>query len=222
MIHEAAPYIPLVTVLICSRNRRERLARAIECYREQDYPHRELVVMEDGDDSNCDLLVGIRNSRYFWYEAKNLSAKRNAGISVSAGTFLCHFDDDDWQGPHRVSDQVSMFQEYPATEVAGYGHCYWWDEVRKCASLYKGPPWGASLLYRREYLLRHPWDESIEAVEDTPFLHGARLVEKAAGENMVAVMHDGNWQCQYTPEFWPVVPFEELPQGFRKTLEVTA
>ena len=210
--------IPLVSVLICTRNRRDRVRRVIRNYVAQDYPNKELVLVDDGDDLVSDLLENLPDATYLYRPSKNLSEKRNHGIEAATGEYICHFDDDDWHGPNRLSDQVRMIEDSHA-DIVGYSHCYWWDEVRNVASHYMGPMWGATMLYRTEFALDHPWDESISLAEDAPFTRNAVLHEKPAGENMVAVMHAGNWQRQYSTNFWPIVPFEKLPIRFREELE---
>ena len=46
---------PLVTCLCLTRNRRGFLPRAIECFVAQTYEERELLIVDDGDDSIADL-----------------------------------------------------------------------------------------------------------------------------------------------------------------------
>lgn len=211
---------PLVTVLMCTRDRRPRVIEALACYKAQDYANLELVVVDDGADRVDDLLENIPNATYLYYPAPNLSAKRNAGITLAAhGAFVCHFDDDDWSAPDRISHQVALLLANPKLQVVGYDTCYWWDEVRNCASQYRGSIWGATLCYRKSYAEANPWDESRALAEDGPFISLARTEGLTLGldaaHRMVAVMHDGNARRGYDPHFWPIIPTADLPQGFR-------
>src|SRR5262249_4001230 len=45
---------PLVSVILTTRDRPRFLAVALACYRRQTYPHRELIVVDDGDDFPAD------------------------------------------------------------------------------------------------------------------------------------------------------------------------
>jgi glycosyltransferase involved in cell wall biosynthesis len=173
-----------------------------------------LVVVEDGEENVRDLLSGTP-STYLRIPSKNLAAKRNSGIHFASGEYICHFDSDDWSGPLRVQDQMDFLLDHPSCDLTGYGETYWWDEVAGRASIYKGPMWGATLLYRRAFALAHPFPEDCERAEDTPFLLRASRCEQA-GEHFVAIMHAGNQRIHGTTDFWPLVDYEDLPLQFRQ------
>ncbi|MBP3960494.1 glycosyltransferase [Gemmata sp. G18] len=48
----------LVSCIMPTRNRRVRSARALHNFLAQDYPNKELVVIDDGTDSVADLVAG--------------------------------------------------------------------------------------------------------------------------------------------------------------------
>ena len=211
--------IPLVSVLLCQRNCRELASTlAIPSYLQQDYPNLELVVVEDGTESILDLVEDIPNLVYLQHPADNLSQKRNAGIRSAHGEIIVHLDADDWSGPHRVSDQVEMLRANPEAQIAGYGKALWFDFVTGKASHYRGSPWGASIAYRREYALAHPWNETVSLAEDGPFINGTPCVSKDGAQNFVATLHTKNARRAAVgmPDFWPFVDLRQLPEGFRR------
>jgi len=217
-------YFPLVSVLLCHHNLRHMVKIAINSYLTQEYVNKELVVIDDGDEPISDLVQGIENCRYHFIPSKNLSQKRNAGCQASVGEFVIHFDADDWSGPLRIRDQVKALDN--GAQVAGYAQALWYDFVEKRASYYKGCVWGASLIYRRSYVLTHPWDESCPFAEDGPFLSLARekdsVVSTDGKQNLVATMHSRNAHRAAVGlnDLWPYVGLDSLPEGFRKAAGV--
>jgi len=209
---------PLVTVTIPTINRRDLFKRALDCYRNQTYSNLELIVIES-ESRNIDLLGGLPRCRYTRGNFRNLAQKRNYAAKIASGEFICHFDDDDWSGPNRISDQLDMFSRFGG-DIVGYNKVYWWDSVRKVASHYRGSIWGASIMYRREYALKNPFDESVYLAEDCKFINSGSTSAQSAEEHMVCTMHSENAVRNYHEVFWPIVPFKVLPEAFRKTLEI--
>ena len=212
--------LPLVTVLLCHHRLRHMVQMAIDSYLSQDYENRELLVVDDGPESIGDLVKDIPRCLYINHPAKNLSEKRNVGAREARGEFIVNFDADDWSGPHRITDQVEMMQRN-SSQIGGYGKAFWYDFVYKKSSYYQGFLWGASMIYRRDYALAHPWDETCSIAEDQRFLGPARerksVVACAGDENFVATMHDRNvHRPAGTSSLWPFVAVETLPEGFRK------
>ena len=78
-------------------DRRRFVGRAIRYFLEQDYPNRELVVVDDGADSVADLIPAddarIRYVRLS--EHHTIGAKRNLGCGQARGELIVHWDDDD-------------------------------------------------------------------------------------------------------------------------------
>lgn len=201
---------------------RSMVGIALDSYISQDYENKELIVIDDGDDLIFDLACVIPNCRYIHHSAMNLSSKRNLGCKAAKGEYVVHFDADDWSGPPRIADQVELMKANPTKEAGGYGQSFWYDFVHRKASYYHGSAWGATLIYRRDYALAHPWDESCSFAEDSLFLRHARehetLICSDGKENFVATMHSQNahrWHAG-TSQGWPYVDIETLPEGFRK------
>ena len=215
---------PLVSCLLCTHNARDLVTMlALASYLQQNYENRELVIIDDGSDRIADLIEDIPAVTYIGLgqDASSLSQKRNIGCRAASGELICHFDSDDWSGSRRVSDQVAMMQQ-PGAMLGGYSKAFWYDFVNKRASCYSGSIWGASMIYRTEYALAHPWDEKVTNAEDGPFQNSAReqntIVSTDGGQSFVATMHSRNARraAVGTPGFWPFVDLKELPDGFRK------
>lgn len=115
---KVANKIPFVSCLCPTADRRHILRRAIECFRWQSYAsnHRELVILDDGEDRVEDVVTtfgsGLSSIRYVSEGAKELLGhKRNRLVELARGDILLLWDDDDWHGPDRVLAQVNALQE---------------------------------------------------------------------------------------------------------------
>jgi glycosyltransferase involved in cell wall biosynthesis/predicted O-methyltransferase YrrM len=114
---EALPYIvvegrPLVSCIMPTRDRRSLAAHAVECFARQDYPARELIVVDDG----CvPAASSIRRDPRVQYRrldlAATIGAKRNLGCELARGEIFVNWDDDDWHAPGRITRQVNALIE---------------------------------------------------------------------------------------------------------------
>jgi glycosyltransferase involved in cell wall biosynthesis len=190
---------PLVSCVMPTRDRRAFVGQAIWYFLRQDYPQRELVVVDDGVDAIADLLPADPRIRYIRLApGSTLGAKRNAGCAASQGTLVAHWDDDDWQAPGRLRAQVHALLE-SGTDVCGAGSLLHYRLQSGDAWLYRGPataqPWLAActLLYRRDAWAAQPFAEEPEAARRPPVflqrLPAAQLRVIADSTLCVALIH---------------------------------
>jgi len=95
---------PLVSCIMPTHDRRPFVGRAIEHFLRQDYPHRELIIVDDGADAVRDLVPDLGSEtpriRYLRLESRRtLGAKRNLAGREAQGEVIVHWDDDDWMAP---------------------------------------------------------------------------------------------------------------------------
>lgn len=89
---------PLVSVIVPTFNRPERLQRAIKSILDQTYQNFEVIVVND---AGCDVepLISSYRSvrvRYIFHETnKGLAAARNTALRVAEGSLIAYLDDDD-------------------------------------------------------------------------------------------------------------------------------
>jgi len=100
---------PSVSCVMPTYNRRSFAARAIRFFGQQDYPDRELVILDDGEDLIEDLVPDDDPCiRYVRLEDRaTIGRKRQLACEIAAGEVLVQWDDDDWFGPTRLSRQVA-------------------------------------------------------------------------------------------------------------------
>src|SRR5260370_37829397 len=94
---------PLISCIMPTANRRHFVPQALRYFLAQDYPHKELLILDDGSDSVADLVPDDSQIRYTRLTGqRTLGAKRNECVEASRGEIIIHWDDDDWQAPHRI------------------------------------------------------------------------------------------------------------------------
>jgi len=181
-------------------NRRRFVPLAIQNFLQQDYPNRELVILDDGKDSVADLSPADPRVKYMRStHRQTVGAKRNQCIRASQGDLIVHWDDDDWVAPHRIRYQVeAMLRE--GTEVCGLRQMLFHDLSTSQTWLYTYPPnlrtWlvGGSLLYTRSFWQRSPFPD-VQVGEDSRFLwkqtHG-KLAVLPDYRFYVAMIHPEN------------------------------
>jgi glycosyltransferase involved in cell wall biosynthesis len=109
--------LPLVSVIMTTRDRPRLLPFALECYRQQTYPGRELIVVDDGStfpaDETAIAAVGGRVIRV--PEGTPLGTKLNRGSSDARGVLCQKWDDDDWYAPQFLDVMVDAYLRHNAT-----------------------------------------------------------------------------------------------------------
>lgn len=115
----------LVSAVLCTCSGRERLARnAVEQFREQTYQNKELVVVNQGEK----FLVGDSDpliTEVMVPRGLTNGEMRNIGDGIADGAYIIRFDDDDFWGADRISDQMEAVSEtgFPASSYTSYV-CY--------------------------------------------------------------------------------------------------
>lgn len=167
--------LPLVSCIMPTANRRTFVPQAIRYFLRQDYPKKELVILDDGEDSVADLIPADPRIRYLRETRRcTIGAKRNALCEEARGELIAHWDDDDWHAPHRLSYQAEALQQEGA-QVNGLRQMLFHDCRSHETWLYEYPamrrPWlaGGSLLYRRALWQQAPFPD-VRVGEDTRFI----------------------------------------------------
>lgn len=112
---------PLITIGITCYNAESTILRAIEGALHQDYPHFEILVVDDcSKDSSFDILkeCAARTTdkiRVFQnVENKGVAGTRNRILQEARGDYIAFFDDDDDCSTSRLSVQYNRIQSYEA------------------------------------------------------------------------------------------------------------
>lgn len=105
---------PLVSILINNFNYGRFVADAIESALKQSYPHREIIVVDDGSTDNSREIIsayGTRIKAIFKNNGGQASAF-NTGFANSRGEIICLLDSDDVFLPQKVQEVVSALRNH--------------------------------------------------------------------------------------------------------------
>ena len=104
---------PLVSCVMPTFNRRHFVPQAIHYFLRQDYPHKELIIIDDGDEPVSDLIPDDDRIRYLPLDERNtVGMKRNLGCQAANGPLIALWDDDVWQDSWRLSYQVAALIQH--------------------------------------------------------------------------------------------------------------
>jgi glycosyltransferase involved in cell wall biosynthesis len=218
----------LVSAIMPTRGRAEWAAEALNCFREQTYPARELIILDDEEDPSFPGGAPGKDGPelVFYFRCRfhpNIPTKRNRCCQQAKGDVICHWDSDDWSAADRIEDQMARLQS-SGKAVAGYHSMLFFDETTGLAWHYAGAAnyaIGSSLAYRKSWWAAHPFDENLKLGEDNAFVYAARgsdqLTVAAAESRMVARIHAGNsYPKHVTDSPYRAAPLEQLPPAFRR------
>ncbi len=132
------PNGPLVSCLMVSRGRLSPARHAIECFRNQTYPLRELVVLDDNPASELAGYLAdlddpkIRHIRIPDIKTR-LGSLRNRARAEARGELVCQWDDDDLYDARRLAWQVEALLTSRAQACFLHRWTLWWPQERRIA-----------------------------------------------------------------------------------------
>ena len=174
---------PIVSAIMPTYNRRDFARQAIAYFNRQDYPAsaRELIVVDDGEQSVNNLAAGVENVRYFRLDRR----------APSIGTYQTQFrlrpgssEKPSFTGtmttgkrtpPHHRANRRAL-----GTDVCGLANVLYFEPARRAweyRHLHKHCAWvsGNSMCYRKAF-----WERTISDInvgEDARFLWSGRQMQ---------------------------------------------
>jgi len=187
---------PLVSCVMPTADRRSFVAQSIWYFLRQDYGSRELVVVDDGDESVAALIPEDERIRYVRVEGRRpLGEKLNLGCGLARGDLIAHWDDDDWIAPDRLSRQVAALESGRA-DACGLGELLTYRlETGEAWVQPNEPVAPGTLVYGKDVWRRRPFPESgapsdAELARSLAARHIQRLDD--AAQVYIALIHAGN------------------------------
>ncbi|MBO6524549.1 MAG: glycosyltransferase family 2 protein [Balneolaceae bacterium] len=112
---------PKVSCLMVTANRKNLAKRAVECFRNQSYTNKELVVVDDGIEDYAPLFKGLPADQIKYVKLEKepdfvLGKLRNRSLEEASGDYLVQWDDDDWYHKDRIKIQAQILDQ-------GYDAC---------------------------------------------------------------------------------------------------
>lgn len=204
---------PPVSCIMPTYNRRGFVPLALRSFLAQDYPRKELIVVDDGDAPVGDLVEGLPGVRYLRLGGRaTIGAKRNLACGLAEGQIIAHWDDDDWYAPDRLRYQVRPLLAGEADITGLYnsfvlelpGGAFWTTQPQLHRRMFVGDVHGGTLVYRRELVdegINYP---EINLAEDAWLLHtavgrGKRLLRLPNPGLFVYVRHGRNAWGEFAP-----------------------
>lgn len=198
-------------ILPTTSQRRHWIPLAIELFKAQGFPDRELII--GGDVGILDapgIAQGIMYDpkiRFIEVANLNIGAKRNALNRFARGEWIAHWDDDDWYAPWRLLAQMTALKSTGALLAANRSLVFY-DVPRGQFWCYQMLPSTAggicsTMIYHRSIWERHPFPD-LKTGEDTQWCDAHRTEAIAPSiEVCIASSHDGN-TCKriYEPPCW--------------------
>lgn len=114
--------VDLISVIVPVYNVATYLPQCLESILTQDYPHLEVILINDGSTDSSGAICddyAIQDSRIRVIHQKNsgAAAAKNAGLRVATGTYLSFVDSDDFLEPNAYSHMIDLMKQYNADVV---------------------------------------------------------------------------------------------------------
>lgn len=148
--------LPLISCMMVTKNRFEQAKVAIQCFQNQTYLNKELIIVDDDESerlSNYVNQLADQNIHYLHLkpENKTLGELRNLALANTTGSYVCQWDDDDLMHPLRLELQMAALQTYGADACFLQRWLMWWVSSRRLA-ISRNRIWEGSMLCRKEKL----------------------------------------------------------------------
>lgn len=204
---------PLVSCIMPTYNRRSFVPQALQNFLCQDYPNRELIIVDDGADAIEDLTQNLPGVRYVRLSSRiSIGAKRNLACQRAQGKIIAHWDDDDWYSSDRLRYQVLPILAGKA-DLTGLENAFvmvlptgefWTTKPQLHAQLFVGNVHGGTLVYHKELFEQGLRYAETNLGEDAYLLHyavkrGKRLLRLSNPGVFVYVRHGSNAWREFAP-----------------------
>jgi hypothetical protein len=206
--------LPDVSIVTLTKDRRNFMPLAKYCYLLQTYPEdkMEWVIVDDGEDSIEDTLIGVPNVTYVRCEpGMTIGQKRNLGVSKALYDTIVICDDDDVYPENTVLHRVAMTMKEPVKECGFCTTipCY---DITKYSSFMNVPPMTlpmsqrvseATLIFTRKFWEDRKFEDTTNIAEGDAFIRGREQMcrELSPQEVIVSLTHPKNLSSRKIPDF---------------------
>jgi hypothetical protein len=204
--------LPDVSILCITKDRRVFMPLLKYSYMIQSYPEDklELVIVDDGEDSIEDTLIGVPNVKYVRCDTGlTISQKRNLAVQNAMYDILVMMDDDDVYPNNSVLQRTAMMLMEPKKDCSFCTTipCY---DITKFASFMNVPPNNltmservseATLVFTRKFWEERHFDDSVHIGEGNAFIRGREQMcrEISPQEVIVSLIHPKNTSSRKLP-----------------------
>lgn len=226
--------LPLISCICITSKRIILLKKAINYFKSQDYPNKELVISYPKQDKltryTINKILEMEDLKIIKIERcddRTLGEARNQAINRANGDYMCNWDDDDWYHSSRLSYQFhSMINSKKNYKASVLNQLLLYDQTTKKGYLSFLYTWENTLLCKKEIFIKNTYsnkdrgeDSSIVDfldaenflchISDLPFLY-------------IYIYHSGNtWNYTHFKSFFKKSQLleDELTQKIRQLIE---
>lgn len=125
---------PLVTVIIATYKREQKLLRAIKSILNQTYENIELIIINDDSENDISNLLKFDEKVILINHKLNKggAGARNTGIREAKGKYIAFLDDDDFFFPKKIEKAVNKMEILPDDYFGLYSSLYSKNEKNLC------------------------------------------------------------------------------------------
>jgi len=210
--------MPLVTIVIPTHNRADRLPLALSSLLAQTFQDWECWIVDDGStDHTREVAQGYEDSRiqYHYQENRQLNGARNTGIRLAKGRYLGFLDDDDAlarehleglvsaidadQSRHAIYRSGQLLKSAKGT-VAGYNFR---NGIDPLPQFWEHPCGLFGMLIKTELLRDTPFDEALLLLDDFVWLNTIlkdHPLHQIDAHTAIVHLHPGQRSATYLTE----------------------
>ena len=127
---------PLISVIMVFRDVERFLDEAVGSVLDQDWPHWELILVDDGSADGSTAIARqyaerhpqrIRYLDHPGHGWLGISASRNAGVAAARGEYIAFLDGDDVYLPARLRRHADVLALHPGVAMVQSCLEYWWS-----------------------------------------------------------------------------------------------
>jgi len=190
---------PLVSCITPTANRQKYLPLAIDYFLKQDYPNKELIIVDDGIKTSAPIIPDHPQIKYFFTDPLGtIGIKRNYACGQASGEIILHWDDDDWYAGDWISRQVEA-QQSSGADITGLNRVIFYSPSVDKKWMYEDTeedkPWlcGATMAYKKSFWEAHPFID-LQVGEDYDFVwnSGAKIFALDYLQGFIAILHAHN------------------------------
>ena len=111
---------PSMSVVVCVYNGERSLRDCCEGLRQLDYPHFEIIIVDDGSTDSTAAIAAEYGFRLIRTENRGLSHARNTGLAAATGEIVAYTDADARPDPHWLTYLAETFRRSSHAGVGGW------------------------------------------------------------------------------------------------------
>ena len=190
---------------MATRNRRRFLPQALRCFQRQNYPNKELLVVDDSRRPCPELCLHVPGVRYIRLTRPTpTGTKLNLAIEAARGDIVQKLDDDDFYRADFLATSVHHVPKRGLRTTIVTRCCFLILLRGDPAVRHSGHGWtpGGAFCFHRSLWQRQPFRE-VARSEDSWLLHDteARVIRICDAEQYIVVRHGRNtWKAMSTGE----------------------